>query len=327
MITVNLGNLPETIKKQSLEPQEDFLYDIIIIGGGPAGMTACVYGARKKLSILLVTKDLGGQMLWTFGIENYMGYQYILGQELAQKFAEQVYSFPIAIQMPDEVVLVEKNNKIFLVHTKYGATFKSKSLIVASGKEPKRLEIPGEKELTGRGVSYCATCDAPLFHNKIVAVVGGGNSAVLAALELNKISKTVYLVVRSTIKAEPILVERLNLTERVKTFLGYIPVAIGGRERVENLILKNLTTNEIQEIQVDGVFVEAGLVPNTRFLDHLLETNEKGEIVINCHCETSQPGIFACGDVTNVVDKQVIIACGEGAKSALAAYRYLVFDK
>ncbi|MEO0071912.1 MAG: FAD-dependent oxidoreductase [candidate division WOR-3 bacterium] len=324
MIKINLDNFQETIKKQTLEPEEDFLYDVIIIGGGPAGMTACVYAARKKLSVLLVSKNLGGQVLWTSGIENYMGYQYISGQELAQKFSEQVYSFPIAIQMPDEVVQIDRKDRYFIVHTKYGSSFQGKALIVATGKEPKQLGIPGEKELTGRGVSYCATCDAPLYHNKKTAVIGGGNSAVLAALELSKIAQEVYLIVRSTLKADAILVDRLNQAQKVKVYLGYVPKKILGLDSVQALVIAKTTGSAEEELPVDGVFIEAGLMPNTKFLAELVETNDNGEIIVNCHCETSVKGLFACGDVTNVMGKQIIIACGEGAKAALAAYRYLM---
>ncbi|MCX7757657.1 MAG: FAD-dependent oxidoreductase [candidate division WOR-3 bacterium] len=327
MIKINLDNLQETIKRQTIEPDEDFLYDVIIIGGGPAGMTACVYAARKKLNVLLITKNLGGQVLWTSGIENYMGYQYITGQELAQKFSEQVYSFPIAIQMPDEVIQVERKNKYFIVYTKYGSTFQARALIIASGKEPKQLGIPNEKELTGRGVSYCATCDAPLYHNKTTAVIGGGNSAVLAALELSKIARLVYLIVRSSIKADPVLTDRLNQTPRIKVYLGYVPKSIKGKEHVESLIITKTDGSGEQELLTDGIFIEAGLVPNTKFLSGLVKTNEKEEIIVNCNCETSEPGVFACGDVTNVIDKQIIIACGEGAKAALTLYRYLMSTK
>ena len=327
MIGIKLTDLPKEVQKQSLEPDEDKIYDVIVIGGGPAGMTACVYLARKNLSVLLIAENLGGQVLWTSEIQNYMGYQYIMGWELVQKFAEQVNSFPVAMRIPDEVIAVGQEDHIFLVLTRFEATYKANSLIVASGKRPRTLDIRGEKELTGRGVSYCATCDAPLYKGKDVAVIGGANSSVWAALDLNKIANKVYLIVRSKIKADPILIDRLDEAEKVERLIGYVPVTINGKDKVEALVVKNTKTNEEQTLTVQGVFIEAGLIPNVGFLREMVKINELGEIIVNCNCDTSEKGIFACGDVTNVVDKQIIIACGEGAKAALSAYRYLIEQK
>ncbi len=327
MIELNLSDLPEDIKKHSLEPDPNKIYDIIVIGSGPAGMTACVYAARKNLSVLLITMDIGGQVLMTSTIHNYMGYQYIKGKELMQKFSEQVNSFPVAIRTLDEVQAIGEEDGIYSVYTKFEATFHSKTLIIASGKRPKTLDIPGEKELTGRGVTYCAICDAPLFKNKDAAVVGGGNSAVWAALDLNKLANRVYMIVRSVLRAEPIYIDKLQKAEHVEIIEKYMPIEIKGKNKVESIVLKNTMSGYEKEIALDGVFVEAGLIPNVGFLREFLKINEKNEIIVNCNCETSEPGIFACGDVTNVFDKQIIIASGEGAKAALAAYRYLLSRK
>ncbi len=324
MIDIKLSDLPKEVQKQSLEPDENKIYDVIIIGGGPAGMTACVYAARKNLSVLLISVDIGGQVLMTSGIQNYMGYQYIMGRELMQKFSEQVNSFPVAIRMPDEVFAIGWEDHVFSVITKFDATYQGKTLIIASGKRPKTLDIPGEKELTGRGVSYCATCDAPLFRNKTTAVIGGGNSAIWAVLDLSKIASKVYLIVRSKLRAEPIYLDKLDKVTNVEKLIGYLPLEIKGENKVSSIVVKNIAKNEVFELVVDGVFVEAGLIPNVGFLRELVKINERGEIIINCNCETSEKGIFACGDVTNVFDKQIIIASGEGAKAALSAYRYLM---
>jgi len=364
MIDINLSELPKEIKKRSLEPDEHKIYDVIVIGGGPAGMTACVYAARKNLSVLLISVDIGGQVLMTSRIQNYMGYQYIMGRELMQKFSEQVNSFPVAIRMPDEVLAIgwverrqrlcrRREDHIYSVITKFDATYKGKTLIIASGKRPKTLDVPGEKELTGRGVTYCAICDAPLFHNKTTVVIGGGNSAIWAALDLSKIANKVYLIVRSKLRAEPVYLDKLDKATNVEKLIGYLPLEIKGENKVSNIVIKNIAKNEVFELVVDGVFVEAGLIPNVGFLRELVhpapisqqdsnqieirsntqkgqknrcgvEINELGEIIVNCNCETSEAGIFACGDVTNVFDKQIIIASGEGAKAALSAYRYLM---
>ncbi len=324
MTDINLTDLPQEVKKRSLDPDPKIIYDVIVIGGGPAGMTACVYLARKKMSVLLISNDFGGQVLWTSTIENYMGYQYIMGQELAQKFSEQVNSFPIAVRVPDEVIAVERDQHLFLVQTKYEGNYKGHAVIIASGKRPKMLDIPGEPELVGRGVSYCATCDAPLYSGKTTVVIGGANSAIWAAVDLAKLCTKVYLIVRSEIKADPVVADRLSKAENVERFVGYVPLEIKGKNRVESLIIKNTNSNETRELSVDGVFIEAGLIPNIGFLREMVKTNERNEIIVNCNCESSEAGIFACGDATNVADKQIIIACGEGAKAALSAYRYVM---
>ncbi len=300
------------------------IYDILIIGGGPAGMTAGLYAVRKNLKVLLIAKDFGGQALWAPMIENYMGYSAISGPDLMMRFQKQISSLPIKTRIPDEVIGLSKEGEVFITETKFGGRYKARVVIVASGKRPKTLDIPGEKEFTGRGVSYCVTCDAPLFTNKIVAVVGGGNSAVSAALDLNKTASKVYLIVRREMRADQILQEKLAKAEKVEKIIGFSPKEIKGRERVEGILLRRVESGEEMELKVDGVFVEIGLIPNTDFLKDMVKVNELGEIIINCNCETSVEGIFACGDVTNVVGKQIIIACGDGAKAALSAYHYLL---
>lgn len=300
------------------------VYDILIIGGGPAGMTAGLYAIRKNLRVLLIAKDFGGQALWAPIIENYMGHSAIPGSDLMMKFQRQISSLPIKMRVPDEVIALRKEGEIFIAETRFGGLYKAKVVIVATGKRAKTLNIPGEKELTGRGVSYCITCDAPLFANKIVAVVGGGNSAVTAALDLAKTTSKVYLIVRKAIRADQILQEKLAKAEKVEKIIGFSPKKIKGEERVEGMVIRREENGEEREIKIDGVFVEIGLIPNTDFLKDRVRMNKLREIMINCNCETSLEGIFACGDVTNVAGKQIIIACGEGAKAALSAYHYLL---
>ncbi len=306
------------------EPKENFLYDLIIIGGGPAGITAAIYSARKNLNILLLTKDLGGQILLTSGIENYPGFQYISSKELAEKFTTQLANFPISLGLGIEVNELKKENNIFLVKTTDNKTYQGKTIIIATGQSPKPLNLPNEKELLGRGVSYCATCDAPLFKNKETAVIGGGNSAVISAIELAKVCKKVYLIVRSEIKADYILQERLKNFNNVNILLKHLPKAILGKEKVMGILVYDQLNNKEYEIPLDGVFIEAGMKPNTEFLKGFLNLNDKGEIIINCNCETNVPGVFACGDCTSIENKQIIIACGEGAKASLKAFKYLL---
>lgn len=300
------------------------MYDLIIIGGGPAGLTAAVYAARKKLNTLLVTKEYGGQLMWTKEIENYMGYQFISGPELMSKFEEQVKRFAVATKYEEVNGFVVNEDGTFLIKTE-SDEYKSKTVIVATGKRPRRLDVPGEIEFTGRGVSYCATCDGPLFADKVVAVVGGGNSAVQAALELSNIAQTVYLVVRGDhYIADPILLDKMKVATNIVELKGHESEGIYGDEVVEKIIVRNITTGETQDLAVGGVFVEVGLEPNSEFVEDIIMMNKKKELVVDCRSKTNIPGVYAAGDITDGPDKQIVIAAGDGAKSALMAYDYLL---
>ncbi len=317
--------LPQQREVQAQPANEATLYDLIIIGGGPAGMTAAVYAARKRLATLLVSKDLGGQTLVTPEVENYMGYQYITGEELAAKFQEQVKQFPIALDVGDEVEKLATEGGQFSVTTQGGKRFRERTVIIASGKRSRALNVPGEKGLIGRGVSYCATCDAPLFAGKDVAVIGGGNSAFTAVADLIPIAGQIYVVNFATNwQADAILLERAERSDKVIPFLGHQVVEIQGQNRVEGIVIQPRNGGEAKELAVQGVFVEIGLVPNSEFARGLVQLNREGEVVVDCKGQTNVPGVFAAGDVTIVPEKQIIIAAGEGAKAALSAYEYLL---
>lgn len=298
------------------------MYDVIIIGAGPAGMTAAVYAARKKMRTLLITEEFGGQPMWTLGVENYMGYQYITGPELMDKFKEQVQRYELD-QEEACVVQVEKNGDNFIVRTDT-KDIQGRTVIVATGKRSRKLQAPGEERLSGRGVSYCATCDGPLFEGLDVAIVGGGNSGVQAAIEMSTIAKQVYLVTRGPYKADEVLLEKLKKLTNVKKLSGYETTEIKGQKLVESIVLKDRQTREVKELSVQGVFVEIGLVPNTKCVEGLVELNERKEIIVDCQCRTNVPGLLAAGDVTTVPEKQIVIAAGEGAKATLEAYVYLL---
>lgn len=302
------------------------MYDLIIIGGGPAGMTAAVYAARKKMNTLLVTKDFGGQPMWTMEIENYMGYQFITGPELMAKFEEQVRRFSVTIQYEEATGLAAQNDGSFVVTTTDGQ-YQSKTVILASGKRPRRLNIVGETEFTGRGVSYCATCDGPLFGGKKVAVIGGGNSAVQAALEVSAVCEEVFLITRNGYNADPILLDKMKEAANIRELQGYDTTGIYGRQVVEKLAIESRTTREKSDLAVQGVFVEIGLIPNSEFARNVTELNEFGEVVTDCRMQTNIPGLFAAGDVINAPDKQIVIAAGDGAKAALVAYEYLLHKR
>lgn len=304
------------------------MYELIIIGGGPAGMTAAVYAARKQMKALMVMKEFGGQPMWTMDIENYMGYQFVTGPELMAKFDEQVKKFPIEIKYEEVTALAVLPDGSFTV-TSDGGEYQAETVIVASGKRPRRLEVPGEIEFTGRGVSYCATCDGPLFAGKVVAVIGGGNSALQAAIEISKVAAKVYLIsLKDSYKADPVIIEKLKaLQQPVTELIGYTTKAIQGSQAVEKLVVvKNGDSNEI-ELEVQGVFVEIGLMPNSEYCAGLLHFNEDREVIADCRTRTNIPGLFAAGDVNNGPDKQIVIAAGDGAKAALVAYEYLLHKR
>ncbi len=305
--------------------KSELAYDVVIIGGGPAGMTAAVYAARKKLKTLLISKDLGGQVLLTLDVENYMGYQYIEGRELVSKFKEQVRHFSIDQEIGEEVEKLSKEGEIFSILTRGGKKFRGRTAIIASGKRSRSLNVPGEKRLIGRGVSYCSVCDAPFFEGKEVAVIGGGNSAFEAALDLVRIAPKIYLIdTASTWMADPVLVEQIQKEKKVTSFPGHRVKEIKGDDRVEGITIEPLDGGEIRTLSVQGVFIEIGLVPNSAFARSLVKLNESGEIVVDCASRTNIPGLFAAGDVSSVPEKQIIIAAGEGAKATLAAYQYLL---
>lgn len=300
------------------------MVDVLVIGAGPAGLNAALYAARKELSVKVVTTDMGGQMLLTNEIENYLGFPSISGFELADKMEAHVKQYPVEFVYAGVKSLVKEADGTFTAHLDDGSELHGKTCIVTAGKHSRTLDIPGEKEYTGRGVSYCATCDAPFYRKKTVAVVGGGDSAVQAAIELSKLCPTVYLLVRSRIRAQEILVKRMKELDHVKVYVGYTPEVVKGEKKVNALIIKNKADGSMEELTVDGVFVEAGGIPNNSFLPSDVKVNSLGEIMTNKDGETNVEGLFAAGDVTDCRNKQVIIAAGEGAAAALAAHEYLL---
>lgn len=302
------------------------MYDLIIVGAGPAGLTASIYAARKKMKTLVISMDIGGLALLTDYIENYPGFTGS-GPELMKKFEKQAKRFGTKFVM-GKVNRIDKKDDLFVVYLSNGKSYKSKSLILSYGKEPRSLGIPGEQEYYGKGVSTCATCDAPLFSDKIVAVIGGGNSALEAAEILSKFSKKVYVVHRrDEFRADEILIERVRKKGNVHFILSHIPLEIKGDKFVRFIVLNNLKTKNKRKLKVDGVFVEIGYEIKTGFVKHLVKLNEYKEIVVDNTCATSHPGIFAAGDITDVPYKQVIIAAGQGATAALSAYNYLQRQK
>ena len=299
------------------------MYEIIIIGGGPAGMAAAVYAARKRLDTILISNDIGGQVNWTTGVENYLGYQFIEGHELISKFEQQVNQFPIEQKIGLKVAQIKKIDGGFEIVAESGEIFQSRVVLLATGKRPRRLNVEGEMELTGRGVTYCAICDGPVFTDQSVAVIGGGNSAIEAALDMVKIAEHVDMVSVTPLTGDPIMIEKLVAANNLAIFKEYQTEKVVGQGLVEGIVIRDIRTGKSQQLDVTGVFIEIGLVPNSDLVKDLLKLNENGEIPVNCSCETEIPGLYAAGDVTTVPEKQIVIAAGEGAKAALQAHRYL----
>jgi len=301
------------------------MYDLIIIGGGPAGITAGIYAARQKLNTLLITKDSGGQIARkAVMIENYPGFEEISGLELIQKLEKHLRKQKIDIER-DEVIKLKKITEGFLVITKSKNRFESKTVIVASGADPRPLEVPGEKKFIGRGLSYCVVCDAPLFENKTVAIIGGGNSAFEAAIFLSNIAKKIYILEYSEkVGADEVNQERVKKTGKVEIITNAALKKIKGNQFVNSIIYQAKKTGKNITLPAEGVFVEIGSQPATSFVRGLVDFNEKDEIKVDFETfQTKTPGLFAAGDVNVGKYKQIITAAGEGAKAALAAYDYL----
>jgi alkyl hydroperoxide reductase subunit F len=252
-----------------------------------------------------------------------MGYQFIEGPELMKKFEEQVKQFPLDVKIGQKAESVSRINGGFAVRTNKGETYQAKAVIFATGKRPRQLNVPGEKELLARGVTYCAICDGPLFAGEKVAVIGGGNSALEAADDMIKIAEHVYLVSLTPLTGDQVLVDKVTGASNLTIFLEHEVVEIEGESNVEGIKIRDLKSKQERGLGVGGVFIEIGLIPNSEPVKRITALNHLGEVEVNCANETDLPGLFAAGDVTNVPEKQIVVAAGEGAKAALQSHRYL----
>lgn len=300
------------------------VYDILIVGAGPAGLTAGVYCARKLLKTVIISETIGGQAIESWAIENYMGYRMVSGDDLMRKFEEQVREQKNIHLELDRVLTLDRTGNEFLANTATGAAFRARAVILAQGKHPRTLGIEEEDRYWGRGLSVCSTCDGPLFKDKVVAIVGGGNSALQTAIEMSGIAKEVHLIVRSRIKADECNIKRYEQKKNITTYLNSVVSKLKGNSMLSGITLKDRDSGKEIDITVDGIFLEIGWIPNTDFLEGLVEMNADKEVIIDINCHTSVPGIYASGDVTIIKTKQIITAAGEGAKAALSAYEYLM---
>ena len=304
------------------EPKTGESYDVVIVGAGPAGHTAGVYCARKMLNTIIISENIGGQALESWAIENYMGYRMIAGEDLMKKFEEQVRTLNIRLEL-DKVTAIAKDDGLFTINTVSGNTLKAKAVILTQGNRPKKLGVANEEQYLGRGLSICSTCDGPLYKGKRVAVAGGGNSALQTAVEMSDIAKSVSLIVRSTIRADPVYMEKLKEKKNITVHTGAHVSALQGEKFLSGITIKDEQGKE-QTISLDGVFIEIGWLPNTDMVENLVQLNEKKEIIVDINGHTSIPGIYAAGDVTSVKSKQIVIAAGDGAKAALEAFEYIL---
>jgi len=304
-------------------------YDVIIVGAGPAGMTAGIFASRRELKTLIVTDDIGGQMLSTTNIENYPGFKKIEALELVKRLEDHVRHFGVEIVRDVVTGVKQTGEKEFTVFSKKNK-YKSKAVILAFGKSPRALGVPGEKEFSGKGVSYCANCDGPMFKKMPVAVVGGGNSAFESAHYMAKIASKVYLIHRrNEFRAFESLVKQVKKLG-VEFILNTEVKEMKGDKFLKSLVLEDVNTHKRRELQVSGVFIEIGSEVKSEIIKDLVKLDESNHVVIDDKCQTFypnsnkiRPGVFAAGDITSVPFKQIIISAGEGAKAALQAYNYI----
>lgn len=319
-ILTKLGSAPVAADLSNKEP-----FDVLVIGGGPAGASAAIYAARKGIRTGIVVERFGGQVNDTLAIENFISIKRTEGPKLAANLEEHVREYNVDVIKSLRAKRLEKKGNMIEVELENGAVLKSKTVIIATGARWRNVGVPGEAEFKNKGVAYCPHCDGPLFEGKHVAVIGGGNSGVEAAIDLAGIAKHVtVLEFLEDLKADSVLQERLYSLPNVTVIKNAQTTEITGTNKVNGLTYKDRATGEEHHIELDGVFVQIGLVPNTEWLGDAVERNKFGEIIVDSRGATSLPGVFAAGDCTNIPYKQIIISMGSGATAALGAFDYLI---
>ncbi|MEW6659254.1 MAG: FAD-dependent oxidoreductase [Thermodesulfobacteriota bacterium] len=299
-------------------------YELIIIGGGPAGLTAAVYSTILKTDALLLTKDLGGQAIDSAKIENYMGFDFITGPELIEKFKHQLFRSHYIDHLVSEVEKIEAIKDGFNVVTSELRTFFAPALLVATGMTRKKLQVPGEEKFLRRGIFYANIQDISFVQGKDVAVIGGGNTALQLMENLHTVARNIYLISHSQLSGDPAIIGRVVPCRNVHRYENYTVAEFTGENLLSGLTIRRMAGRETVELAVQGAFIAIGLRPNSALAASLVQLNARGEIIIQPDCSTSRPGIFAAGDVTNAFGKRIIIASGEGAKAAMAARQYLL---
>ncbi len=297
------------------------MYDLIIVGGGPAGIAACLYAARQKMNFVLVTKDIGGLANFIPQVETYLGYYYLSGFDLMKKFEEHLKNFKTNLRNNEIVEKIDKTKGGFVITTDKGNYF-GRAVIIASGRRFKKLDVSNEEKFENKGVSYCAACDGPLFKGKTVAVIGGGRSGLLSTLFIKDMMKKVYLIeIQSQLGGTEAWRQAVKKANNIQIILKAKTKKFLGNEKINGLEMEVNGKEKI--LNVDGIFVEIGYTPNTDFVKNLVKLNDRGEIVVDKENRTNVMGIFAAGDCTDIREKQVIVSAGEGAKALLSALAYL----
>lgn len=300
-------------------------FDVLIVGGGPAGAAAAVYAARKGIRTGVASERFGGQVLDTLGIENFISIKETEGPKFAHALEEHVRDYDVDIMNLQRAKALVPGKDLIEVQLESGASLKSKSIIISTGARWRNINVPGEHEFKNKGVAYCPHCDGPLFKGKRVAVIGGGNSGVEAAIDLAGIVGHVTLIEFDTqLRADAVLQRKLKSLKNVDVFTNAQTTEITGDQKVNGLVYKDRARGELKKVELEGVFIQIGLVPNTDWLKGVVELTKHGEIVVDARGQTSVPGVFAAGDVTTVPFKQIIIAAGDGAKAALGAFDHLI---
>ncbi len=324
MLDLNLSlNIDESVPEY-VTPTPDQIYDILIIGAGPAGLNAALYANRKGLNVAVFGERVGGQMLDTNQIDNYIGSGKTNGYDLAMSFENDTRQLGVPILAGFLIESWSRDGDLFALRATDGNTYRGRLIILATGSSPRHLNIPGENELRGRGVSYCAICDGPLFRGKRIVIVGGGDSAIEAAIDTARIAKEVIVVQRSEFRASPVLMTEVRRLPNVHLFKQTDTLSIEGKEKVTGCKVYDKIRQEERIIETDAVFIEIGHNPHQGPFEGDLAIDENRQVIIDEHNMTSIPGVFAAGDLTPTPFKQIVIAAAEGAKAALSANNYLV---
>lgn len=319
MLEINLNASPNT-DSQDLKT----VYDFAVIGGGPAGLNAALYAYRKGLKVVVIAPSLGGQLLNTNIIDNVLGFNEVSGQELTNKYLNHL-DFDEITHLYQMVIGLKKDEtkNLFEITLDDDKVITAKSTLLAMGALPRKLAVPGEEEFNNRGLTYCAICDGPLFKGKDIAIVGGGNSAIEAVIDLSKIVRHITLVHRSTFRADAWLLNKFKDLPNVTVLMPARVEKIKGDNLLKSIEVLDLNTNQISEVAINGLFIEIGVIPNSDLVKGLVTTNQSNEIIVDDKQMTSIPGLFAAGDITEQKFKQITISLAEGAKAALYANEYL----
>ncbi|MFH1868818.1 MAG: FAD-dependent oxidoreductase [Candidatus Omnitrophota bacterium] len=317
----------EKFKNSPDEFLQKYIYDLVIIGAGPAGLTAAVYASVLNIDTFLIAKDIGGQAIDSSKIKNYMGFDFITGKDLVKKFKSQFLQEHYLSHKIGEVAKINRDDDAFEILTKENSKLLARSIIIATGMKRRKLGIPGEEALQRKGISYSSVQDITLFKGLDVVVIGGGNSGVQTANDLNKLGGKVVLISQGKLTADQKDIDTLIKTNKNDILENYDILEIKGKDKVEGVVVQSRVSSKTKHISCKGVFIQVGLLPNIEFCQGLLKLNEKAEIMINHDCSTNAKGIFACGDVTDCFGKRIVIASGEGAKAALSVRKYLFKQK